>query len=430
MSEILLIDDDEAFRDSLAQSLRIRGFAVREFGQAQSALAHIKPLNEVIVVTDIRMPKMSGETLRERVHALDPDVPVLLMTGHGDVSMAVGNLKAGAFSFLSKPLDLEETVEDCRRALTVRQAVVEKRKLAVELSGRNRLFEQIQGSSKLIQDVRRHVSALAARDTNVLILGETGAGKEVVARALHAISEHSMQPFVAVNALLIDDPAGGQSLFGDDQGPGLFERAGEGTLFLDKIEELAEQTQSKLLRVLEERRYRTGNAPSYSQVRCRIVCAAKPALADHVVSGRFRDDLYYRLRSDLVEVPPLRSRKADSAMLFEHFARLAAQQANLPERQLSPQTLAWVMSQDWPANVRELKDAANRWGLGESLGDRRDGSAQAQSLSQQVAEFERTLVLSTLEAHNFDIRATAEALQTPRKTLTDKIAKYGLAKSG
>ena len=428
MSEILLVDDDEAFRDSLAQSLALEGFQVREFSQGHSVLPYIKPLAEVIVVSDIRMPKLSGEQLRERVHDLDAEVPLLLMTGHGDVPMAVGNLRAGAFAFFSKPLNLPEVVEDCRRALHVRQAVVEKRKLAMELGGRNRLYERVQGSSKLIQDLRRRLSEIAIRDTNLVVSGETGVGKEVVARAIHAISDRSLQPFVAVNSALIDEPGAGQSLFGEAEEPGLFERAKDGTLFLDDVETMPAAVQSKLLRVLEERQYRKSGQQGYQDVRCRIVASAKPTIEGQLANGQFRDDLFYRLRAEAVDVPPLRHRKADGAMLFEHFVIEVAQETERPAREVTPEVLAWVMSQPWHGNVRELRASARQWARGEQLGMTNDMREPGRSLSEQVADFESALIQSALEAHDFDIRSTGETLKTPRKTLTDKIAKYGLGR--
>ena len=201
-----------------------------------------------------------------------------------------------------------------------------------------------------------------------MVSGETGVGKEVVARAIHAISDRSLQPFVAVNSALIDEPGAGQSLFGDAEELGLFERAKDGTLFLDDVETMPAAVQSKLLRVLEERQYRKSGQQGYQDVRCRIVASAKPTIEGQLANGQFRDDLFYRLRAEAVDVPPLRHRKADGAMLFEHFVIEVAQETERPAREVSPEILAWVMSQPWHGNVRELRASARQWARGEQLG--------------------------------------------------------------
>ena len=276
--------------------------------------------------------------------------------------------------------------------------------------------------------MRVQISSLAGRDTNVMIYGETGTGKEVAARALHSISECSMQPFVAVNSSLVDEPGTGISLFGSADCPSIFDRAKEGILFLDNVEGLSEQVQTRLLRVLEDRKYRTSTQENYHFVRCRVLSSASPSLDKALADGRFRDDLFYRLRSDFVTLPALRNRKGDCAMLFEQFARNAAEEAGQPLQRLSPETLVWVMSQPWPGNIRELKDTAIRWAIQFNGIDDNSNQHHEQSLGDQVKAFERSVILSALNLNQFDIRRTAESLKTPRKTLTDKMAKYGLQK--
>ena len=323
---VYLVDDDPVFRESLEQSFELADLAVQSYAQPHSVLGNINEDTVGVVVTDVRMPKLTGEQLLARLGEIDADMPIILLTGHGDVPMAVRSLQAGAFAFYEKPVDAQALIQDCRRAIALREAEVSRRRLARQLQGRDRLFMQVLGSSPKVQNLRRQLSTLGGSDTDVLITGETGAGKEVAARALHSISAQSMQSFVPVNCAALDGTDINEQLFGieDPSGlgastVGLFERANKGTLFLDEIESMPPDTQGRLLRILEERRFRRVGGQSYVALNLRVVAAAKTDLAEAMDSGEFRSDLYYRLSASHVRVPPVRERGADRVVLFEHF---------------------------------------------------------------------------------------------------------------
>ena len=429
---VYLVDDDPVFRESLEQSFELADLAVQSYAQPHSVLGNINEDTVGVVVTDVRMPKLTGEQLLARLGEIDADMPIILLTGHGDVPMAVRSLQAGAFAFYEKPVDAQALIQDCRRAIALREAEVSRRRLARQLQGRDRLFMQVLGSSPKVQNLRRQLSTLGGSDTDVLITGETGAGKEVAARALHSISAQSMQSFVPVNCAALDGTDINEQLFGieDPSGlgastVGLFERANKGTLFLDEIESMPPDTQGRLLRILEERRFRRVGGQSYVALNLRVVAAAKTDLAEAMDSGEFRSDLYYRLSASHVRVPPVRERGADRVVLFEHFL---AESEGAPV--LSPEDMTRILSYDWPGNVREIRNVAGQFALGlPILAEDRAGAPAAgerRDLASQVADFERSVLEKELHLAAGDLKQVMERLGLPRKTLADKLAKYNL----
>lgn len=429
---VYLVDDDPVFRESLEQSFELADLAVQSYAQPHSVLGNINEDTVGVVVTDVRMPKLTGEQLLARLGEIDADMPIILLTGHGDVPMAVRSLQAGAFAFYEKPVDAQALIQDCRRAIALREAEVSRRRLARQLQGRDRLFMQVLGSSPKVQNLRRQLSTLGGSDTDVLITGETGAGKEVAARALHSISAQSMQSFVPVNCAALDGTDINEQLFGieDPSGlgastVGLFERANKGTLFLDEIESMPPDTQGRLLRILEERRFRRVGGQSYVALNLRVVAAAKTDIAEAMDSGEFRSDLYYRLSASHVRVPPVRERGADRVVLFEHFL---AESEGAPV--LSPEDMTRILSYDWPGNVREIRNVAGQFALGlPILAEDRAGAPAAgerRDLASQVADFERSVLEKELHLAAGDLKQVMERLGLPRKTLADKLAKYNL----
>lgn len=432
---VILVDDDPVFRESLEQSFELADLPVQSYAQPLSVLGNITEDTVGVVVSDVRMPKLNGEQLLSRIKEIDAEVPVILLTGHGDVPMAVRSLQAGAFSFHEKPVDAQTLVQDCRRALELREAVVSQRRLSRELQGRDRLFMQVLGSSPKIQGLRRQLSALGATDADVLIVGETGAGKEVAARALHSISARSMQSFVPVNCAALDGPDINEQLFGieDPSGlgassVGLFERADKGTLFLDEIESMPLDTQGRLLRILEERRLKRVGGQGYVSLNLRVMAAAKTHLHEAMEAGRFRDDLYYRLNAANVFVPPMRERGADCVVLFEHFLNEDREEGTEPAR-LAPEDMTRILRHSWPGNAREVRNAARRFAAGlDWLEETSEGpsSPDQKDLATQVADFERAVLEKELHLAEGDLKQVMERLGLPRKTLADKLSKYGL----
>ena len=428
---VYLVDDDPVFRESLEQSFELADLDVQSYAQPHSILGNINEDTVGVVVSDVRMPKLTGEQLLSRLGEIDPDMPVILLTGHGDVPMAVRSLQAGAFAFYEKPVDAKALIKDCRRAIALREAEVSRRRLARQLQGRDRLFMQVLGSSPKIQNLRRQLSMLGGTDTDVLITGETGAGKEVAARALHSISARSMQSFVPVNCAALDGTDINEQLFGIEDASGLgastvglFERADKGTLFLDEIESMPLDTQGRLLRILEERRFRRVGGQSYVALNLRVMAAAKTDLADAMESGDFRADLYYRLSASHVRVPPVRERGADRVVLFEHFL---AESEEAPA--LRPEDMTQILSYDWPGNVREIRNVAGQFALGLPILAADEGVAPGealQDLASQVANFERSVLEKELHLAQGDLKQVMERLGLPRKTLADKLARYNL----
>ena len=429
---VYLVDDDPVFRESLEQSFELADLAVQSYAQPHSILGNINEDTVGVVVTDVRMPKLTGEQLLARLAEIDADMPIILLTGHGDVPMAVRSLQAGAFAFYEKPVDAQALIKDCRRAIALREAEVSRRRLARQLQGRDRLFMQVLGSSPKVQNLRRQLSTLGGSDTDVLITGETGAGKEVAARALHSISARSMQSFVPVNCAALDGTDINEQLFGIEDASGLgastvglFERANKGTLFLDEIESMPLDTQGRLLRILEERRFRRVGGQSYVALNLRVMAAAKTDLAAAMDGGGFRSDLYYRLSASHVRVPPVRERGADRVVLFEHFL---AESAGAPV--LRPEDMTRILSYDWPGNVREIRNVAGQFALGLPILAEDPGGAVAeagpQDLASRVADFERSVLEQELQLAQGDLKQVMERLGLPRKTLADKLAKYNL----
>jgi two-component system C4-dicarboxylate transport response regulator DctD len=437
--QVLLIDDDPHLRQALSQTLDLAGLKVASLGDAKGVADALDPDWPGVVVSDIRMPGIDGLELLRQLHARDPQLPVLLITGHGDVPLAVQAMRAGAYDFLEKPFASDDLLDSVRRALDLRRLVLENRSLRLALSDRQELSARIIGQSAASQRLRDQVGALAATQADVLILGETGAGKEVVARALHDLSSRRDGPFVAINAGALAESVVESELFGHEQGAftgatkrriGKFEYANGGTLFLDEIESMSPDVQVKLLRLLQERVVERLGANQLIPLDIRIVAATKEDLRQAADQGRFRADLYYRLNVASLRIPPLRERGEDILLLFRHFAEAASARHGGQPRPLDAGQRATLLAHNWPGNVRELQNAAERFALGLDLA--LDNSApevplSGGGLSEQVEAFEKALIQAELANPHSSMRSLAEALGLPRKTLSDKLRKHNLA---
>ncbi|MEE1925492.1 sigma-54 dependent transcriptional regulator [Pseudomonas sp. 148P] len=444
-TQVILVDDDPHLRQALSQTLDLAGLRVLPLSDAQGLARRIEADWPGVVVSDIRMPGIDGLQLLEQLHGQDPELPVLLITGHGDVPLAVQAMRAGAYDFLEKPFASDALLDSVRRALALRRLVLDNRSLRLALSDRQELSGRLVGHSPSIQRLREQIGALAATRADVLILGETGAGKEVVARALHDLSARRDGPFVAINAGALAESVVESELFGHEPGAftgaqkrriGKFEFANGGTLFLDEIESMSLDVQVKLLRMLQERVLERLGGNQQIPLDIRVIAATKEDLRQAADQGRFRADLYYRLNVAPLRIPPLRERGDDILVLFQHFADAASERHGLPAHALQPAQRALLLRHTWPGNVRELQNAAERFALGlelaldgqvESPGAAQDLPPANGNLSEQVEHFERSLIAAELARAHSSMRSLAEALGIPRKTLHDKLRKHGLS---
>ncbi|MBI3268644.1 MAG: sigma-54-dependent Fis family transcriptional regulator [Planctomycetes bacterium] len=364
---ILIVDDEVDFRETVAEKLGLSGYRVKTVGDAAAALAAVREEHFAVALVDIRMPGMDGLALLRALREAQPVLEVLMVTGHGTIETAVEAMRAGAHHFLTKPVKLAELEVAVQKAL-------EKGRLAKDSLLRrqerawSRVHGDIVGGSAAIRDVLSIVERVAPSDSTVLVEGETGTGKELVANAIHQGSARREEPFVVVNCAALSESLLEAELFGHEKGAytgaagaraGLFEVADRGTLFLDEIGEMAPSGQAKLLRVLETGRFRRLGDSRETEVDVRVLAATNRRLDDAVAQGRFREDLFHRLNVVRIVVPPLRDRREDIPLLAEHFL-LHHARPGAGRKRLSPATLDALMSYAWPGNVRELSNLLER----------------------------------------------------------------------
>jgi len=433
------IEDDPAVALGSTQSLQLAGFEVRSHERAEDALAALQPGLPIVIVTDVRLPGMDGIALLERVRHLDADLPVILVTGHGDITMAVQAMRLGAYDFIEKPYSPERLVEVVRRA-------VEKRRLSLEVSAlRSRLEAQgaieakLIGRSSAMSRLRGVILDIASMNADVLITGETGCGKELVARCLHDFGRRRSGNFAAINCGGLPETLFESEVFGHEAGSftgaarrriGKIEHAAGGTLFLDEIESMPMPLQIKLLRALQERQFERLGSNELQPMDCRVIAATKTDLLNPPPEHPFRADLYYRLSVVVLHIPPLRERREDIPQLFMHFVMQAAAKFERRAPEVDSALMRELVAHAWPGNVRELRNAADRWVLGLPWLDSGQGGPAplrgVRSLEEQVAVFEQHLIEDALSACGGRVSAVSELLKTPKATLYDKIRKYGI----
>jgi two-component system C4-dicarboxylate transport response regulator DctD len=439
---ILLVDDEPFNLDVLAQQLESTGYEIASTTTGQDALQKISADFRGIVITDIRMPAMSGLELLQHALRADPELPVILISAYGDIPMAVQAMRDGAYDFIERPIDDPSRLRDMvGRAMKMRLLVLENRALRADIAAKSGMEARILGSSRSITALRDTIANLADTTANVLIQGETGTGKELVARCLHDFSHRSNQPFVAVNCGAMPESILESELFGHEAGAftgatkrriGKFEHAHGGTLFLDEVESIPLNMQVKLLRVLEEREIERLGSNEVVPVDFRIVAATQGDLSEVSQKGEFRQDLFFRLNVAEIAIPPLRDRREDIPMLFDFFSgQLAARHERIAPT-LSRDEIHTLMTHNWPGNVRELRNVVERYVLG-LTGVARPISTLIQppvrqplTLGEQVDDLERLIIKQNLAEHKGNIQATVDALGTPRRTLNQKMRKYGL----
>ncbi len=442
---VLLVEDDTDLQLGCVQALQLADIAVRAFGSVEAVLPHLSPGMASVIVTDMRLPGAHGLALIAEAHDMDPDLPVIMITGHGDVNLAVQAMRSGAYDFIPKPFSPEQLVEVVQRALDKRRLTLEVANLRRALTLSEGLEGKLVGHSLAISRVRQLVTEVADSPVDVLIRGETGTGKEVVARALHDHSRRRNAPYVALNCGGLPDTLLDSELFGHEPGAftgaqkrriGRIEHANGGTLFLDELESMPLGVQVKLLRVLQERSIERLGSNQSIPVDVRVVAATKDDLLARAQQGSFRADLVYRLNVVNIGLPALRERREDIPMLLDHFMLLATSRYDRPQPHLPQAQLRQLMARDWPGNVRELRNVADalvlgvgpQWMSPHMAPSAAIDDASEPGLAETVEQFERSLIADALERHAGNVGQTAKALRIPKTTLVDKIRKHGLGR--
>ncbi|RCW69276.1 sigma-54-dependent transcriptional regulator [Pseudorhodoferax soli] len=444
---VLLVEDDPDMQLACRQALSLAGIRSRALDAAEPALPIITPGYRGVVVTDMRLPQGDGLSLVKYARSVDPELPCIMITGHGDINLAVDAMREGAYDFITKPFSPEKLVDSVRRALDKRRLALQAgqaRSAPAPAAGKGSDgLGRLVGSSAGMQAVRRLIAEIAASPVDVLVHGETGTGKELVAQSLHELSGRSSGPFVALNCGGMPDNLLDSELFGHEAGAftgaqkrriGKIEHASGGTLFLDELESMPMGMQVKLLRVLQERKLERLGSNTSVAVDVRVVAATKENLVEKARSGQFRLDLYYRLNVVTVDLPPLRRRTDDIAELLAHFFVLAASRFGRPVPPVNADLLERLAGYAWPGNVRELRNLADCIALGVStpllgatLQYASSELASPRSLAESVEEYERKLILEELQRNDGSLARSARALRVAKTTLNDKIRRYGIS---
>jgi two-component system C4-dicarboxylate transport response regulator DctD len=431
--QAILVEDEAALRLATTQTLELGGFLVTACASAEEAAALIAADFDGVVVSDVRLPGRSGLELLAQVAALDADLPVIMVTGHGDVAMAVGAMRSGAYDFIEKPFGAERLLDAVRRAQEKRSLVLENRRLKTAWA-LHPDTPQLVGHSAAMERLKVLIRNIAPAGVDVLINGDTGTGKEVVARLIHAASARKGN-FVAINCGALPESVFESEMFGHEAGAftgaqkrriGKLEYANGGTLFLDEIESMPMALQVKLLRVLQERRLERLGGNEAINVNFRVIAASKADLLELGAQGQFREDLYYRIGVATLDLPRLSERADDIPLLMAHFVQDAAQRYGREAPAWTGAQMAQWQAARWPGNVRELRNFADRLVLGLIAPVVDSAPAPAGSLPQLVDAYERDRINQALDAAAGNVAQAADQLGIPRKTMYDKLKKYQL----
>ena len=449
MAEILIVDDEESIGDALKQVFEYEGHEVRVARNGPDALAMVEESPPDVSFLDVKMPGVDGLEVLERIRSEDPQALVIMISGHGTIDTAVEATRKGAYDFLEKPLDTDRLLVTLRNALEVKGLSASVERLLSQVESRY----EIVGSSFQIRQVLERIERVGHTDARVLITGENGTGKELVARAIHRLSSRSDAPFVEVNCAAIPSELIESELFGHIKGSftgavadraGKFEQAHGGTLFLDEVGDMSPATQAKVLRALEQGVIPPVGSSKSIQVDVRVVAATNKDLEAEIREGRFREDLFYRLNVVPIEVPPLRERREDIPMLVRHFVDLLEKADRVTPREISSAAVERLQALDWQGNVRELRNTVERLLIlssGNVIGAEdvdllvsgREGGGglgadllQAESFSEFKEQAERSYLLQKLREHDWNVSETARNVDMPRSNLYKKIERYGL----
>ncbi|ETW14624.1 C4-dicarboxylate transport transcriptional regulatory protein DctD [Roseivivax marinus] len=436
--KIAIVDDEKDMRQSISQWLALSGYDTESFGSAEEALATVGPDYPGIVISDIKMPGMDGIAFLKKLMGVDSALPVIMITGHGDVPMAVEAMRIGAFDFLEKPFNPDRMSELAKRATAARRLTLDNRQLRRELSDGTQLMEKLIGSSPAMERLREDILDLGQADGHVLIEGETGTGKTLVAHALHAVGSRAGKKFLLLPCAALDETMLQKRLFGpmdegDAQLPAMEEARG-GTLVLEDIESLSDQAQARLLSIINDQ----GNPPE-----TRIVAICNLQDEGRTCETALRSDLFYRLAALRITVPPLRQRGEDILTLFTRFSEGYADEYGCEAPEVSAQEAAQLLQAPWPGNVRQLINLAERATLQSRRGTGTIASllmndheemqpvmtTEGKPLKEYVEAFERMLIDNTMRRHKGSIAAVMDELCLPRRTLNEKMAKYGLQRA-
>jgi DNA-binding NtrC family response regulator len=434
---ITVVDDDRTMRESLSHLLESSGFEVVCLSRAENVLACIQKQDADVLLCDVRMPGMSGTELQMQLKG-QTNVPIVLMSAHGDIPMAVSAIQNGAYSFLEKPFDPRRLIKLLENASQLRRLTRNADRLKARLAELSGLDRVMIGNAPSIKALRAEIADLSTTDVNVMLLGETGTGKELVAKALHDLGHRSGEPFVPLNCAAVPVSRFEEMLFGTaENGPGLLAKAEGGTLFLDELGAIPLEVQAKLLRVIETKQYTPIDTSKVINADIRILSAAHERLEDMMKEGTFREDLYFRLNTIMLTMPPLRTRRDDITTLYMHYLDVFAATYETETPVLTSGDIARLLAYDWPGNVRELRNVcerhvlAARRGAGSvdsALNDNRDSLEAPETLREAVAAFERQLIGKALARHQGRMDDVATSLGIGRRTLNEKIVKLGLDK--
>jgi two-component system, NtrC family, nitrogen regulation response regulator NtrX len=458
--KVLVIDDESAIRDSLKMILEYEDYQFVGAAGGQDGLAAVQRERPDVVLLDIKMPGMDGIEVLKQLHALDETLPVVMISGHGTTQTAVEAVRSGAVDFLDKPLSSERVIVTLQNVLKQSELRTENRDLKIAMESKY----EIVGQSPALRTVLESVTRAAPTNATVLLLGESGVGKELVARTIHRNSPRAGQRFVQVNCAAIPEELIESELFGHEKGSftgatekqvGKFEQADRGTIFLDEVGDMSQKTQAKVLRVLQEQEVERLGSARTIKVDVRVIAATNKNLEEAIERGEFREDLYFRLNVIPIVVPPLRERREDVPRLVQHFAKRTAEEHNLKPKRFDQAALDALQRYRWRGNIRELRNTVERLmimtpadviRLDDLPGDLRNGDAQRTALPDAAAvvaksgeapaspatlrEFkdaaERAYLVQKLRENAWNISKTAEIIDTPRSNLYKKLEQYGI----
>jgi len=449
---ILIVDDEEAIRTSLSGILEDEGFRTFCAGDGMEAIIMVERDMPDLVLLDIWMPRMDGLETLQKLKQTYPGLLVIMMSGHGTIETAVRSTKLGAYDFIEKPLSLEKVIVSVKNALGMNRLREEN----ASLRGMVLQDHEMIGTSLPMSQMRDQIRLVAPTNASVLITGENGTGKELVARSIHYYSQRRDRPFIAINCAAIPEELIESELFGHERGAftgavaqkkGKFDVADGGTIFLDEIGDMSFKTQAKVLRILQERRFERVGGTRTIEVDVRIIAATNKVLEEEIKVGRFREDLYYRLNVVPFKVPSLRDRKEDIPLLIEHFLATFCRREGGGRKMILPEAEALMVEYEWPGNVRELKNIVERLVImtpGNTIaanqlpdyicagdaraagGSRVEAFLERSSLREAREEFEKEFILQKLEENDWNISKTAEAIELERSNLHRKIKSYGI----
>jgi DNA-binding NtrC family response regulator len=454
-ANVLVVDDEDYMREIVRHALERSNFTVHEAADGPAALAMIRKFPYDVIVTDLRMPGATGEEVLREALAIFPETIVIVMTGHGTIQTAIEAIRMGAYDYLPKPFQLDEMALRVQKGLDERRLKLENSRLRSELHGKYSYFNLV-GSSLAMQEVYRLVAVVAAKTSTVLIVGETGTGKELIARAIHYNGPRKDQPLVCVNCAAIPNNLLEDELFGHVKGAftgahqhriGRFEQANHGTLFLDEIGDMPMDLQVKMLRVLQEKEFQKVGGTATIKVDVRIIAATNCDLLEKVRKGEFREDLYYRLNVIPIRILPLRQRREDIPLLVAHFTKKYCAEQQLRLKQVSQAAMRQLIAFEWPGNVRQLENtiemavalSADRDLLDladfPTLAVREEAAATSEPVAipeegihfnTVVSELERRLILQSMAAAQGNKKRAASLLHLKRTTFVEKLKRMGM----